>query len=343
MTTQTTLTAATGLFHLPQSFALRFGGELIDGVLAFELSTDAPSDAPVVLVQGGISSGRHVFGADADDESAPGWWNAIVGPGRAIDTTRHRVLGIDWLGGSGASTGPSTTTQRPLPAVTSHDQAAATALLLDHLRIERLHAFVGASYGAMVGLAFASRFGSRVERLVAISGAHRPDPSSTAWRALQRDVVELGVRVGAPREAASIARGIAMTTYRGRAEFAQRFATAPNAIVDGRARFPVEAYLQARGARFADGVDPASFVTLSQAIDLHDVDPTTIEVATTVVAVDSDRLVPFDQSQELFAGLAGAKRFVTLSSPFGHDAFLTEPEAIGALLRHDLGAGKVTR
>src|SRR5262249_54340692 len=149
--------------------------------------------------------------ADVDGEA--GWWSAIVGADRAIDTQRWRVLSIDWLDASslGACRG-----------IGSEDQADAIAALLDSLGIRRVHAFVGASYGAMVGLAFASRHPERVRRLVAIAGAHRAHPLSIAVRNLQREIVRLATRHGDAAAGLDLARRLAMTTYRGEREFAER-------------------------------------------------------------------------------------------------------------------------
>ena len=105
-----------------------------------------PSGAPLVVVLGGISASRHVVATEHDP--SPGWWETVVGPGRAIDTTRLRVLGVDYLDGGRGSDG------RPKRIVSTHDQADAIAAVLDRLSVERAHALIGASYGGMVALAF---------------------------------------------------------------------------------------------------------------------------------------------------------------------------------------------
>ena len=93
-----------------------------------------------------------------------------------------------------------------------------------------------------------------------------------------------------------------------------------------------------RGRAFAASVPPARFLLLSQAIDLHRVDPGAVTTPTTVVAVEEDRLVPFHQLTQLADALGGPARLVTLSSPFGHDAFLKEIDAIGGVVRTALDA-----
>ena len=91
--TSVTIGADTGLFHLPLDFPLRHGGSLVSPQLAFEIS--GPADGPLVVVLGGISAGRHVCGGPQDEAGA--WWDDFAGPGKAIETNRYRVLGLDWL------------------------------------------------------------------------------------------------------------------------------------------------------------------------------------------------------------------------------------------------------
>jgi homoserine O-acetyltransferase len=321
MTSVTTLPKGCGLLHLPP-LALEHGGVLRDAVLGFALH--GPAAGPVVLAQGGISGDRDV----------PRWWSGLVGDGRALDTARVRVLGVDWLGGAGTSSGPHQREGGAFPAVTSRDQARATALLLEHLGVDRIDV-VGASYGAMVGLALAEVAPEHVRRVVAISGAHEADPLATAWRSVQRRVVALGLERGCAREAVVLARALAMTTYRSREEFAARFAGVPREV-DGALRFPVEDYLLARGADWAERFDPRAFVLLSQAIDLHRVDPANVRAAVTLVAVRQDQLVPLAQLQALARALGARARLVELDSPYGHDAFLKEHDALGAIVREAL-------
>ena len=206
-----------------------------------------PEDAPLVVVQGGISAGRHVAANERVPEA--GWWEGFVGPQAPIDTERFRVLALDYLGGDGLTTQPHLCERRQhaglgFPEVSSYDQAEITALLLEQLGAAEVHAFVGASYGAMVALAFAERFPERVRSILAISGAHEPHPMATAWRSLQRRVVRLGLEAGCADRALSIARGMGMATYRSPEEFAQRFAGGPESSAAG-ATWPVERYLEA--------------------------------------------------------------------------------------------------
>src|SRR5690606_33231884 len=145
-----------------------------------------PQEAPVLVVQGGISATRHALASAAHPES--GWWEAQA---HGLDARRRRIVSIDWLGADGT-----------LDLVLDpSDQADAIAAVLDALGIARVDAFVGASYGAMVGLQFAARHPQRLACLVAISGAHRSHPPATALRVIQRRIVRLGRSEAAVRDA----------------------------------------------------------------------------------------------------------------------------------------------
>lgn len=281
-----------------------------------------PANAPVVIALGGISAGRNVTRAD---DGTPGWWEDFVGPARPIDSDRFQVLGIDWL-------------DAPSPITTEH-QADAIAGLLDHLKIDRLHAFVGSSYGGMVGLVFAARHPERLARNVCISAAHQSHPMATALRALQRQAVQLGLASGQEDRGLALARGIAMTTYRTIEEFAERFSGAPIPGAEGP-RFPVEEYLAEQGRRFIARFTPARFLSLSLSLDLHRVDPATVTTPTTLVAVAEDTLVPLWQMEALRARLGGPATLDVIHSTFGHDAFLKEVGSIGNVIRRALGTGR---
>lgn len=316
-----------GVLTLPGSLRLHFGGALEDVQIAWRL---AGARGPIVAALGGISAGRHVTG------TAPkGWWADVVGPGGALDTDRFRVLGFDFLGGSGQTTGPRRG-QGDFPSISAFDQVVALEAILDHLGIPQLHAIVGASYGAMVALAFGERKPERVQRIVAISGADRTHPMSTAWRSVQRAIVRYAISKNDGAEGLRLARALAMATYRSSQEFAARFGGEP-IQTDGRFEFPVEKYLLSRGNAYASSYVPEAFVCLSESIDLHRVDPSRIRVPVTLVAVREDQIVPLADMQSLKSRLAGPAKLIELSSLYGHDAFLKEIDALRAVFATDLG------
>jgi homoserine O-acetyltransferase len=311
-------TTDAGQVDLP-GLSLHHGGRLAPVTIAWRLA--GTPGAPVVAALGGISAHRHSF--DIDDPRL-GWWSALVGPGLPLDTTRYRVLGIDYLGSSAGSTGPHPG-QGDFASIDTRDQAAALLAVCDALGIARLHAIAGASYGGMVGFALAELAPERVGHVLAISAAHRSNALATAWRAVQREIVRHALSLGDGPGGLRIARALAMTTYRTRAELNSRFpAAAPGA--DGRTEFPVQAYLFARGDDYARRHRPESFLCLSESIDLHRIDPARIRVPVTLVGVTEDQLVTLDEVRELAGRLAGPCELIELHSQYGHDAFLKERE-----------------
>jgi len=279
-----------------------------------------PIDAPVVFVAGGISATRHAI-ASATFADA-GWWQAQAG---VLDPQHLRIVAIDWLGADGSLDVP----------IDSADQADAIAAVLDVLAIDTLDAFIGCSYGAMVGLQLAARHGTRLRQLVAISGTHRTHPYASAWRALQRKVVALGQLQCDETHGLSLARQLAMLSYRTPEEFGARFDTDVH-IAGGRVRCAAEDYLDACGARFVERFNATAYLRLSESIDLHRVDATQIRVPTTVVVVAEDQLIPVEDAYALIEHIRADTRLRVLRSCYGHDAFLKEQDAIAALLREAL-------
>jgi homoserine O-acetyltransferase len=303
------------------SFTPKYGSDAVQ-VDVHYLWCGAPH-APTIIVQGGISADRDVC---IGRERGAGWWQELVGRGAAIDLDHCRVLSIDWLVPADLGEAES---------VSSEDQAAALAALVDELGIGRVHAFVGSSYGAMTGLAFAANHPEKLKSLILLAGAHRPHPLSTAQRSIQRSIVRLGVESGRTDEALALARQLAMTTYRGSEEFSRRFAAGPE-LRDGRFHFPVEDYLEHAGRRFVERFEAERFLALSESIDLHDVSPERVSAPTTLVGFPSDRLVPLADLCELQRRLAGTATLEVVESPYGHDAFLKETVQLAPVLRHAL-------
>ena len=310
-----------GVLAVPGELKLHFGGSLESVSIAWRLA--GPAGAPVVVALGGISASRRVW---LPDEPRGGWWHEVVGPGLALDTQRFRVLSFDYLGASADSTGPRD--GQAFPTVSAYDQAELLLRLINHLGITSLRAIAGASYGGMVALAFGERFPDRVARLIVISAADRAHPMASAWRVVQRRIVRFALESGKAAQGLELARALAMATYRSAEEFSARFAGAARARAHRRRRseqfvLPVEEYLFARGAEYAQRYRPESFVCLSESIDLHRVDAGRIFAPVTAIAVREDQLVPLGDMRAMVARLPNAELH-EISSVYGHDAFLKE-------------------
>jgi cystathionine gamma-synthase len=307
--------------HVVPELVLEGGRVLRDVRIAF--SAFGSERLPSILVLGGISAGRHLL----DDPAAAtrSWWPGVVGAGRPLDPKRHRLIGIDYVGGRGDS---GFTELPPADAAPTHMSTADHARLIlgvmDALGIERLAAGVGASFGGMILLSLCAAAPERVGRAIVIAAAHCSDPMATAARSLQRRIVELGHAAGSDAAGLAIARGLAITTYRSGREFRERFHN--NAV---------ESYLEHHGRTFAASFPGDGFVALSHALNDHRVDPIAIRTPLTLVGFDSDTLVPPAQVTALARAVNGA-RLTILPSRYGHDGFLKEGAALAPVLRRAL-------
>jgi len=278
-----------------------------------------PDGAPVVVVGGGISAGRHVIANSADDSA--GWWQAQAG-----SFAGHRVVAIDWIGADGSLDCP----------IDPLDQATVLVRLLDHLDIDRVAAFIGASYGAMVGQQLAAHFPERCGAILSISASASAHPFSSACRSLQRKAVAIAEAGGDPAAGVALARALAMLTYRTADEYRVRF-DAPPTVAGDVVRVSAEDYLDAQGARYAARTVGAAYRRLSESIDLHCVDPAALRLPATFVAVESDWLVPIEDIRALAEAVPGA-RFVLMPSLYGHDGFLKEEAQVAAIISEFLSA-----
>lgn len=291
--------------NVPAEFRCESGDALPDAHVRVRVHGDL--SRPFVVVAGGISSGRCL-----DD-----WWGDQVGDRLAIDLTRYCALGFDF----------SPTEDQRL-RLSPRDQARLVAIALDQLGVGRVFAWVGASYGAMVGLAFAADAPERLQRLCAISAAHRPAALARGWRGVQRRVVEFALEHDAAGEGLSLARQLAMITYRSAEEFDARF---PGGVgADGRS--DLDHYLVARGDAYVEAMAPRRWLTLSESIDRLALDPACVRAEVTLAACPTDQIVPLELVQDLSRRVPHLRALHELPSLYGHDAFLKEPAQVAAII-----------
>lgn len=294
------------LIDVPRDFRCESGDALPDTHVRVRLYGDVRR--PVVIVSGGISSGRLLHE----------WWGDQVDDGAAIDLTRFCALGFDFA-----------PTEDQRVRLSPRDQARLLAIALDQLGVKRVFAWVGASYGAMVGLAFAAETPDRLEKLCAISTAHKPAALARGWRGVQRRVVEFALAHDAPEEGLSLARQLAMITYRSAEEFDQRF---PGGVeADGRSE--LDRYLVARGDAYVSAMAPLRWLSLSESIDRLNVDPSLVAAEVTLAACPTDQIAPIECIRELSDRLSNLRAFHELPSLYGHDAFLKELAQVAAIIR----------
>ncbi|VAW00865.1 Homoserine O-acetyltransferase [hydrothermal vent metagenome] len=297
---------------LPPSFVLAAGEVLQQSYIKLRQYGDPAN--PAVIVSGGVSASRAV--ADSADET--GWWRQIVAKNGAIDLNRFCVIGFDFL--------PNP--QETARTISTHDQARALLCALDILKITNIHAFVGASYGGMVALAFASLAPKRISRLCVLSAADRAHPAATALRGVQRRIIAFAQDHDAAGEGVALARQLAMFSYRTPEEFAERFGARPEGMAG--APFDVCKYLIARGDAYE--MSAARYLALSDSLDRHNIDASCIHTNSLLIAINSDFLVPLESMRRLYRILPQAK-LIELTSLYGHDAFLKEQTSIGPQIK----------
>jgi homoserine O-acetyltransferase len=292
-----------------------------------------------------------VFHALTGSADAAAWWGPLIGPGRALDPDTHPILAANLLGGCYGSTGPlawQAERGRPFPRLTTLDLARAHVALVEHLGIRSIALATGGSLGGMVALQWGRVSPVPVGRLVVFAAPGATSAQSIAWNAAQRMAIEADPRwrggrypMGdGPDAGLAAARAIAMITYRSAIEFDQRFGRG-----DGRqaGRFDADHYLRRQGDKLVARFDAASYVSLMQAMDLHDVGDLAAAAAATAARVDEVIGVGIDSDilyypREVRAWVEGYRagganaRYTEIASEYGHDAFLIEFEQVARLL-----------
>jgi homoserine O-acetyltransferase/O-succinyltransferase len=354
--------------HLPaeRPFALEGGGVLHGVDVAYETWGSLAADASnAVLVCHALTGDSHVAGPSGHGHPTPGWWDDLVGPGRAIDTDRWFVVCVNVLGGCQGTTGPASidpATGRPhganFPVVTIRDIVRTQARLADHLGIDVWSAVIGGSMGGMQALEWTVMYPERVRVAGVLATTGAAGAQQIAWSHVGRMAIAGDPRWrdgdyydaepgDGPHEGLALARSIAQIHYRTEAVFEERFARRTVEPVDRLSlwdRFQVESYLDYQGEKLVRRFDANSYLVLNKAMDLHDLgrgrggvgaalDRVVAPVLT--LSVDSDSLYPPYQQAALRDALASRGRLidhVDVVSPHGHDGFLLEPAQVGSAL-----------
>ncbi|MFC9131533.1 homoserine O-acetyltransferase [Streptomyces sp. NPDC057099] len=339
--------------------ALEAGGELPGVRLAFETwGRLAPDRSNAVLVLHALTGDSHAAGAAEPGHPTPGWWDGLIGPGRALDTDRWFVVAPNVLGGCQGSTGPSSVSPcgrhwgGDFPFLTQRDQVAAEAGLADALGIGRWALVVGGSMGGMRALEWAVSRPERTDALLLLATAAAASAEQIAWSAIQLQAVrsDPNWRGGhyhetgrGPHAGLGLARRVAHVTYRSEPELQVRFGRSAQGAEDpwDGGRYEVESYLDHHADKLVRRFDAGSYVVLCEAMNSHDIGRgrggvrsalSRVTARTLVAGVDSDRLYPPSQQAELAAGIPTADDVRVIESPYGHDGFLIELEQVAVLV-----------
>jgi homoserine O-acetyltransferase len=348
----------------PKEMVLESGRTLGPVTLAYETYGKLNRDKTnAILVAHALSGDAHAAGWHEGD-SAPGWWEVMIGPGKAFDTDRYFVICSNVLGGCKGSTGPSSIhplTGKPYgldyPVITIADMVEAQRHLVDHLGIEKLLCVTGGSMGGMQALQWVASHGERVRSAIPIAAALKHSPQQIAFDEVVRQSIMADpawrqgeyYKYGQPEKGLAVARMIGHITFMSDQSMEEKFS---RRLKNGQynfdfgAEFEVESYLRNRGDNFVRRFDANSYLYITKAMDYFDLsggrlipNGKVLPTRFLVISFKSDWLYPSYQSQEIVRELKMKQADATyceLPSTYGHDAFLLEVEEQTTLIRHFL-------
>jgi homoserine O-acetyltransferase len=314
------------------------------------------------MVLHALTGDSHVTGPAGPGHPTAGWWDGVAGPGAPIDTDRWCAIATNALGGCRGSTGPSSLTRdgKPwgsrFPTITVRDQVAADLAALAALGITRVAAVIGGSMGGARALEWIVGHPDTVRTALVLAVGARATADQIGTQSTQVAAIKAdpnwcdGDYHGtgrAPTAGLEIARRFAHLTYRGEAELDSRFGNDPQGDEDPTTggRYAVQSYLEHQGGKLVARFDAGTYVTLTDALSNHDVGrdrggvPAALAscpVPVLVGGITSDRLYPLRLQQELADLLPGSPELKIIDSMYGHDGFLVETDAVGALIRQTL-------
>ncbi|OPY76720.1 MAG: Homoserine O-acetyltransferase [Syntrophorhabdus sp. PtaU1.Bin153] len=349
----------------PSELKLESGERFGPLTLAYETYGKLNSDrSNAILILHALTGDAHAAGFHPGDKD-PGWWDNMIGPGKAFDTRQYFVICSNVLGGCRGSTGPSSI--NPLtgrsfglqfPLVTIKDMVRAQRYLIDFLGIDRLLAVAGGSMGGMQALQWVASYPERVRSVIPIATTMTHSPQQIAFNEVGRQAIMAdpnwngGDYYGKdlPAKGLSVARMVGHITYMSDVSMGEKFGRKFRNIKQPfkfSPEFEVEGYLQYRGDNFIRRFDPNSYLYITKAIDYFDLANGTalrdvfkgITSPFLIIAFKSDWLYPAYQSQEIARAckLAGIEAiYCELNSNYGHDAFLVEVTEQAHLIKHFL-------
>ena len=346
---------------MPDPFPLYRGGVLHQACIAYETWGELNQQRDnAILIFTGLSPPAHARSSEANP--APGWWEGIIGPHLAIDTSRLFVVCVNSLGSAFGSTSPlslNPATGKPyrvtFPDLSVEDIARGGYETLKFLGIERAHTVVGPSLGGMVVLAYAALFPGAARNLISISGTAAATPFAIALRSIQREAIlrDPDFKAGQytaeqpPETGMRIARKLGMMTYRSAAEWVERFGRTPAPPEMREANpfgpeFAVQGYLELHARRFVRAFDPNCYLYLSRAMDRFDLAehgatlPLVLKRSgvqrALIIGVESDMLFSIAEQAALAQAFTAAgvdTHYAPLDCIEGHDSFLIDIKRFG--------------
>lgn len=326
-----------------------------DNPLVTETGHEIPEPAVAYQTWGSLNRHRNnavlVCHALTGNTKADEWFSGLFGEGKTLDPQRHFIICPNVLGSCYGTTGPTSDNsdtgqvyRADFPVVNVRDMVRLHQRLLDSLGVQGVETVIGGSLGGMQALEFAIMdLRARSAVVMGMGKAHSPwavGISHTQRRAIYNDPnwnEGYYDEDSQPTTGLSLARMIAMNSYRSPRDFESKFG---RRLQDGTDIFEIESYLNYQGRKLADRFDAVSYVRLTQAMDAHDVAHNRssyeeilggVRAPVLVIGIDTDMLYPIEEQKELAELLPGGQ-YAEITSPYGHDAFLIEFEQINKLV-----------
>jgi homoserine O-acetyltransferase/O-succinyltransferase len=319
-----------------------------------------------VLALHALSGDAHAAGFHSHNDKKPGWWDGMIGPGKAFDTDKYFVICSNILGGCKGSTGPSSInprTDKPFaldfPVISINDMVSCQKRLVDHLGIKKLLCVVGGSMGGMQVLAWLNKYPHSLSSAIPIATCLSHSPQQIAFNEVARQAImadpnwkEGNYYSGAlPSKGLAVARMLGHITYMSDVSMAEKFGRQKKGSGQpfkfNAADFEVEGYLHYHGDNFVKRFDANSFLYITKAMDnfnaAADKSPRELfkglRAKVLVISFKSDWLYPSQQSKEIVKAckLSGVETtYCEIDSTYGHDAFLLETREETHLITHFL-------
>ena len=353
----------TKYFDIEEPVELDSGQSLDNVTVAYETYGELNKEkSNAILICHALTGDAHAAGWHEGDKK-PGWWEIVIGPGKAIDSEKYFIICSNVLGGCKGTTGPASINPKTgkqygleFPVITIRDMVKVQKKLVDSFGINQLAAIIGGSMGGMQVLQWMITYPKMMKKAISIATSAMSYPQQIAFNAVGRQAIfsdpnwnngnyyETGKK---PENGLSLARMIAHITYLSDEsmdiKFGRGLQDKDEISYDFTIDFQVESYLRHQGKTFVKRFDANSYLYITKAVDLFDLTVNNslsdgfkdVEAKVEIIAVDSDWLYPTEQNKEILTALNANDVEVTYSeikSNYGHDAFLLEKGQLNYLL-----------
>ncbi|MBP9940599.1 MAG: homoserine O-acetyltransferase [Comamonas sp.] len=362
--------------HFPDALPLQSGKSIRDYTLAYETYGQLNADkSNAILVCHALNASHHVAGVYEGQAKSEGWWDNMIGPGKAVDTNKFFVIGVNNLGSCFGSTGPMHTNPdsgvvygSSFPVLTVEDWVNAQALLLDRLGVQQMAAVLGGSLGGMQALSWTLQYPERMRHAVVVASAPNLNAENIAFNEVARRAIvtdpdfhggDFYAHNVVPKRGLRIARMIGHITYLSDDVMNQKFGRAlrdgPNIkFTTQDIEFEIESYLRYQGDKFSGYFDANTYLLITRALDYFDPakkyggslkDALARSIAKFfLVSFTTDWRFAPNRSREMVQALLQNGRDVSyaeIDAPHGHDAFLLDdPRYLGAMRAYFEGIAK---